>query len=238
MPPDARYDDVADFYVKEVGESVAETDSAAAELLLLVGDPGGSDVLDVASGHGRISRELARRGARVTGIDLAVNLVERAREAERVTALGITYVVGDVALGDGLRSSSFDCVVCHFGLSDIDDLSGTLRTVRSVLRPGGRFVFTILHPCFPGRGADVSSSWPPGGGYFREGWWRSDARSSRIRQAVGSNHRVLSTYVNALVDCGLIVDRMVEPLPPRSWLGSDEHPDPVPTFLVARCIAA
>jgi 2-polyprenyl-3-methyl-5-hydroxy-6-metoxy-1,4-benzoquinol methylase len=238
MPSDARYDEVADFYVAEVGESVAGADRAAAELLLLVGDVRGSDVLDLACGHGRVSRELARQGARVTGIDLAVKLVGYARESERVRPMGITYVVGDVAVGDCLRPASFDCVVCHFGFSDIDHLSGTLRTVRSVLRPGGRFVFSILHPCFPGWGVEVSSSWPPGAGYFREGWWRSEARSSRIRQAVGSNHRTLSTYVNALVDHGLTVERMAEPSPPPSWLEQDDSQDPVPTFLVVRCSAA
>ena len=45
---------------------------------------------------------------------------------------------------------TFDGVVCNYGLSDIDDLDGVLATVSRVLTPAGWFVFSILHPCFPG----------------------------------------------------------------------------------------
>jgi 2-polyprenyl-3-methyl-5-hydroxy-6-metoxy-1,4-benzoquinol methylase len=235
MPPDARYDAVAEFYVREVGEAVDAADTAAAALFELLGDVRDADVLDLACGQGRISRELARRGGRVTGLDLAGNLIESARAAERAVPLNVEYVVADAGSDGVLPPAAFDCVVCHFGLSDIDDLRATLRTVRLALRPGGKFVFSILHPCFPGRGSEIASSWQPGAGYHSEGWWRSTARHSRIRQAVGANHRTLSTYVNELIGSGLLIDRLAEPPPPHTWLGIGGSTELAPTFLVARC---
>ncbi len=229
----ARYDEAADFYVAEVGDVLG--DEGTAGLLELTGDVRGRRVLDLACGPGRITRELARRGAEVIGVDLSAALIERARDREAAEPLGLTYRVADAAalpvrdLGGG-----FDLVVCNFGLSDIDDLPGALDGVVRALRPGGAFVFSILHPCFPGWGPQRSSSWPPGRGYFHEGWWRADGGESRLRRAVGANHRTLSTYLNGLTSRGLAPERTLEPPPPRAWLTAEPAADPLPTFLVMR----
>jgi SAM-dependent methyltransferase len=126
-------------------------------------------------------------------------------------------------------------VVCHFGLADIDNLDGALATVRRVLRPNGRFVFSILHPCFPGT-ATVSGTWPAVGRYYDEGLWVADAPSSTLRHQVGANHRTLSTYVNSLSRHGLLLTAVREPSPP-SECATDDRRDAarLPVFLVARC---
>jgi 2-polyprenyl-3-methyl-5-hydroxy-6-metoxy-1,4-benzoquinol methylase len=68
----ARYDAVADFYVSGF-DSV--DDSVSVALLDLLGPVGGLRVLDVACGHGRITRELSQRGADVTGVDISAKLM-------------------------------------------------------------------------------------------------------------------------------------------------------------------
>ena len=115
--PEARYDAVADFYATAFD---AIDDPASMALLDLIGSPGGLRILDPACGHGRITRELARRGADVTGADISAALIGKAVEAERQDPLGVRYVHADV---------------CSPGWH---------------LRPGGCFVFAFLHPCFPG----------------------------------------------------------------------------------------
>ena len=118
-------------------------------------------MLDVACGHGRLTRELARIGARrpTIGVDSSAALLSPAEQAEQDRPLGIRYLHADVTAQDwlGENETRFDAVTCHYGLSDIDYLDGALRGVSAALRPGGRFVFSILHPCFPG-GDDVSGS--------------------------------------------------------------------------------
>ena len=108
---------------------------------------------------------------------------------------------------------------------DIDDLAGALSTVAAVLRPGGWFAASIVHPCIPGSERGLSS-WPPGQGYDSEGWWISPNHSPEgIRIRVGATHRKLSTLLNALLDAGLEAERFVEP------------PASIPTYLLWRAAA-
>ncbi len=223
----ARYDDVAEFYTGSFDDA---DDPAARALLELTGPVGGLRVLDLACGHGRITRVLHGRGAATTGVDLSAALLARA------VALGppdITYVHGDAAAPGPLPGAPFDAVVCSFALSDIDDLAGALGTVAAALRPGGIFAFSILHPCFPGAG-EVSGAWS--GSYHDEGWWRADGALSALRRRVGANHRTLATYVNALTRHGLRIEEMREPRAPESWAtGERAQAARFPLYLVVRC---
>jgi SAM-dependent methyltransferase len=213
----ARYDEFAGWYEQWIGDAPP----------LLAAHPGllpvlsGERVLDIACGQGRMSRYLARLGADVVGVDISAAMLSKAR------AIGpedITYVHADVTRHptwwDG---RPFDGCTCEMALMDIDDLAGTLSTVTTVLRQGGWFVASIVHPCFPGNELG-SSSWPPGEGYDREGWWISpDHNPGGARIRVGATHRKLSTVLNALLDAGLEAERFAEP------------PAPVPTYLLWRC---
>jgi 2-polyprenyl-3-methyl-5-hydroxy-6-metoxy-1,4-benzoquinol methylase len=232
-PGAARYDEVAADYAA-ANPDVYDTEPGST-LLQLTGPLTGRPVLDLACGHGRFARELARRGANVVGLDLSGELIAMARGSESEQPLGIEYVQGDAASTRVLEGRWFDVVVSSFGLSDIDDLDGALTAVARLLRPGGAFVFSILHPCFPGRPPNVSAAWPPSLGYFHEGRWVAEGALSTLRQQVGANHRMMSTLVNALVAHGLPIERILEPEPPEDWVDSVDLPEPVPLYLVVRC---
>src|SRR5436309_3354546 len=228
MSPPTRYDAIADFYVATVGDDIS--DPATGALLDLAGEVNGCRVLDIACGHGRVARELARQGAQVVGVDISTALLAKAKAVETHAPLGITYQWADVTSSRCLAGEAFDLVVCNFGLSDIDDLSDALATVARVLKPGGVSSFSILHQCFPGSGEDAPSSWPPEG-YFHEGWWLAANRG--FRGSVGSNFRMVSTYLNTLVRHGLAFDRMREPPPSHKHSGTPLGA-PLPWFLVIR----
>jgi SAM-dependent methyltransferase len=228
----ARYDEIADFYTVKTGDDV--TDPATAGLLaLLPDDLAGKRLLDLACGSGRISRVLARRKATVVGVDISVALLDKARASEHRDQLGVTYVQGDATEAQALAGEIFDGVVCNHGLADIDALDGVLATTERVLVDSGFFVFSLLHPCFPGWGAEAPSSWAPGAGYYQEGWWL--AENPGFRGKVGSNHRMLSTYLNALVLHGLTLDAVVEPPPPAAWVSGKPDKDLAAAFLAMRC---
>jgi SAM-dependent methyltransferase len=230
----ARYDQMADFYEQSSGKSVS--DPATAALLDLAGDVRGLRLLEVACGQGRVARELARRGAALTAVDISGELLAKARAYETARPLGICYLNADVTANSVLEGRVFDGVVCNYGLSDIDDLDGLLANVARWLRPGGWFVFSLLHPCFPGWDSDAPSSWPPDQGYYHEGWWL--ASNTGYRGRVGASHRMISTYLNSLTRHGLILDQATEP-PPEPEMQQRRPPGtaPVPFYLAARTVA-
>jgi SAM-dependent methyltransferase len=227
----ARYDGIADFYDETAGQSVA--DEATAALLELAGDVSGLRLLEVACGQGRVARELARRGAQVTGVDISAALLGLARAYEAADPCGPRYIEADVSAGLTLDEPPFDGVVCNFGVTDVDDLDGLLANVARLLRVGGWFVFSLLHPCFPGWDPDGPSSWHPDRGYYQEGWWL--ASNSGFRGMVGASHRMLSTYLNSLISHGLALEYAAEPQPGPAWEARLPGATPVPVYLVARC---
>jgi SAM-dependent methyltransferase len=212
-----RYDAIADWYV----EWTRDWDSEP--LGLLPADLHGLRVLDLACGYGTASRYLAQRGARVTGLDLSARLLSRARQMEDSQPLGIRYIQGDAACTDWWDGLAYDGVLCNMALMDIDDLDGALTTVATVLAPGGWFTFSVFHPCYPGGHESSWSgppSWPPEGGYACEGWWSTGGEG--VRGRAGENHRMLSTYLNAVLRAGLALEELAE-------RGSS-----VPVILIAR----
>jgi hypothetical protein len=97
---------------------------------------------------------------------------------------------------------------------DIDDLHGVVNAVARTVRRDGWFLLSMVHPCFPGNEAGLSS-WPPDATYFDEGRWTSDEHNpDGVRIRVGSSHRTISTYTNTLLDAGFAIERLVEPQAP------------------------
>lgn len=114
----------------------------------MCGDVAGLRLLDIGCGSGYFAREMARRGARVTGVDIAPRMIEHARRYEAASPLGIDYLVGDAAeVAATFEPGSFDLVTSCMALQDMPDVPAVLRAVHDVLRSRGRFVASITHPC-------------------------------------------------------------------------------------------
>jgi len=114
----------------------------------LCGDVRGLDVLDVGCGAGYFSRAMANRGARVIAIDISPRMIDFAREAEQSEPLGIDYRILDAAdIESALDGLTFDLATSCLALQDMPEVPRVLRGVHKVLRPGGRFVVSITHPC-------------------------------------------------------------------------------------------
>ena len=220
--PPPRYDEIADWYPTWVGEGNGIIVEGVGTLLPAT--LRGTLVLDVACGHGRASRGLAHLGAQVVGVDLSADLIEIARAREHRDRFGNVYHAADIArLETWWNGVCFDGAVCEMAIMDIEDLAGAINTVAVTIRPGGWFVISMVHPCFPGNDEGLSS-WPPTTTYFREGRWTSAGHNpDGVRIRVGSSHRTISTYLNALVDAGFVIERLIEP------------EAPVPTILLVAC---
>ena len=121
----------------------------ATERLLDLGP--GERVLDIACGNGLTSRRMAAAGAKVVAFDFAEEMIAHARERTIEHAERITYLVLDATQEDvmlQLGEGQFDAALCNMALFDMAEIGPLLRALARLLCPGGRFVFSVLHPCF------------------------------------------------------------------------------------------
>ena len=96
----------------------------------------GMKVLDVACGTGNLALPAARAGADVTGVDIAPNLVEQARENAKREGLNAKFDEGD-AEALPYEDASFDGVVTMFGAMFAPRPELVAAELKRVCRPGG-----------------------------------------------------------------------------------------------------
>jgi len=142
-------------------------------------------VLDVACGTGVVSVTAARLGARVTGLDLTPELLERARENARIAGVEIDWHEGDVEklpFGD----AAFDVVLSEFGHIFAPRPEVAIGEMLRVLKPGGTIAFSTWPPeLFVGRMFGLTASYlpPPPPGVAPPPLWGDP---NIVRQRLGS----------------------------------------------------
>lgn len=138
------------------------TTPPAAKLVKFAQVAGGQRVLDVACGTGAVAVTAARRGAKVSGLDLSPVLIERARKNAGIAALDIDFVEGD-AEALPYPDASFDVVLSQFGHMFAPRPAVVVQEMLRVLKAGGRIAFSTWPPeHFTGRMfALVSRHMPP-----------------------------------------------------------------------------
>ena len=177
----------------------------------LIGNVKSQRVLDLACGEGCNTRMLARKGAKVTGVDFSMKLIELARIEETREKLGIDYWASDVADLSEFPSNRFDVVTCFMALMDVKNYGGTVSEVSRVLKNMGRFVFSIPHPCFELNRIGTTKN------YFVATEECVDWKMERLLKPfkTTSFHRTLTDYFNTLHKNRLLVKRLVEPKPAK-----------------------
>ena len=226
-------------------------------LLALIGDVRGLEVLDLACGNGYLARRYAREGAaRVVGVDASAPIVRRARNHEARTRLGVRYEVRNAGNLRGFPDASFDLVASNMAVMDIEDAESAIRESARVLRSGGRFVFSICHPCFD---LNDRSVWSVERAIFDSPWfenrvWRKVSGYRNEDQQWGywslgdgkyvstkGYHRTLSTYSRYLSQAGFLIRRLHEPAPQPEMMGRSPQAEfirEIPLHLVVEAIRA
>jgi len=176
----------------------------------LLGPVAGRDVLEIGSGAAQCSRWLVEQGARPTATDLSYGQLAHAARLDARTGLSVPVAQAD-ACALPFRSGSFDLACSAYGaVPFVADVEVLHREVARVLRPGGRWVFSVSHPVRwtlpddPGRGGlRVSHS------YFDRTPYAETDDAGRVTYV--EHHRTLGDHVRALVAAGLTVLDVVEP---------------------------
>ena len=184
--------------------------------------------LDIGCGEGYNTRLLAKRGARVTAIDIAEVFIAHAQAAEKETSLGINYQVAS-AVDLPLHDATFDFATAFMSLMDVPETDRVLAESYRVLKPGGFLQFSIAHPCFDTphrrnlRDANHRTYAIEVGKYFQgsEGEvdeWLFKAAPWHAKQGlrkfkIPRFRRTLSYWLNLLFETGFQLERIEEPRP-------------------------
>jgi len=154
MPPkhewQSFFDHHAPKYMDEpfTENTLAEVDFVVEELQL----PPGGWVLDIGCGTGRHAVELAKRGLRVTGVDISEGMLSEARKAADAAGVALDLVHSDATQFTAARQYDGAICLCEgafslLGMNDdpIEHDLAILRNVHTALKPGARFILTAIN---------------------------------------------------------------------------------------------
>jgi ubiquinone/menaquinone biosynthesis C-methylase UbiE len=200
--PEARYDGHAEWYDKTFSANFDEEEESFLRECLGAGD--GEICVDVACGTGRGGRVLADAGYRAVGFDISADQLRLARSrlgaAVRADARSLPVADASVAVAAGM-----------FFHTDVEDFAAVVRDVARCLRPGGRFIYLGVHPCFVGpfvyrmtESEDLTLSFVTG--YGKAGWAdRGSGDGSMIGGRVGFHHKTLASFLEAFTAARLSI---------------------------------
>ncbi len=142
------WDAAADDWIAHADASDYQNLFLQPRMLSLVGEVSGTRLLDLGCGEGSYARELARRGARVTGVDGSATLIDAARRRSAAAGLDTEFLCLNANALNGIAADAFDVVVASMVLMNVEDYPGAIREAHRVLAPGGALCVSITHPCF------------------------------------------------------------------------------------------
>lgn len=177
---------------------------------------GARRVLDVGCGEGQVARRLTHMGIHVVGVDPVAAQIRLAYQRSKAARFARASAENIPFLDD-----SFDMVVVCLAFEHVDAFELALQEIARVLEPGGRLLLLLVHPLLQS----------PGSGWIelldsKEHFWRigaylqDDVSIDEVAPGVNLTfaYRPLSRYIHEMGRCGLVVEDMVEPVPPQSIL--------------------
>jgi 2-polyprenyl-3-methyl-5-hydroxy-6-metoxy-1,4-benzoquinol methylase len=240
--PQNIYDDAGFFAAYSQLERFGKPFGAAFEhaaFMSLLPPVRGLRALDLGCGAGQLSHHLAQSGAaEVVGVDVSERMLAVARQDWCHPS--ISYVRGAIE-DQHFPAGRFDLVVSSLAFHYVDDYAGLVHRIARWLAAEGTLVFSTEHPLYLSRATDDGwvSAQSDGARYWALDRYADEGlrEESWLTSGVRKYHRTLATLVNEIIDAGLVVERVLEPMPTLGEIAA--RPDWAlerkrPTFLLVR----
>lgn len=252
------WNDIADHWDEQVGEgNDFQKQLVMPATTRLLAPQKGERILDACCGNGNYSRRLGREGCDVLAFDGAARFIELARQRTRKEDGSIDYRVADACDENAVKSlvpaSSFDAAVCSFAVMDLPTIAPLFCGVAALLKPGGRFVFSLGHPAFHTNESQMIARQDHGEGEpaqsfgvevtrYATDWPHTSRGLLGQPKAHWIYHRSLSTILRDGFEAGFVMTGMEEPTfdpdtrarSPFAWA---RRPD-IPPAIVVRIVRA
>jgi SAM-dependent methyltransferase len=187
--------------------------ASTEEELHLIPDLAGKRVLELGCGSGHTLAYLweHKNACELWGLDLSETQIRFTREFLEEKKIPAELFTAPMDENPGIPENHFDLVVSIYSLGWTVDLLCTLALIYSYLKPGGMFLFSWEHPAYRSLRyeADIAK-YVFEDSYLDEG---PVVDSSWKGVEIVINHRKLSTYLNAIIQSGLIIEQVIESEP-------------------------
>jgi ubiquinone/menaquinone biosynthesis C-methylase UbiE len=181
--------------------------------LNLLGDIAGLRCIDLGCGAGQNVVAMAKAGADTTGVDFSSKQLAQAEDLARREKVNINLIDSNIEAIPSLGNSLFDLALSACAIAFVKKLDLALAEIYRILKPGGRFVLSVMHPMqyiIDGEEGTMyfNSAYPFSARVLK--WsWDFPGKSIPFQHYL----RSISDYHNALVKAGFTVKRIVEPEP-------------------------
>lgn len=174
--------------------------------LRLLGNLKGKRILEIGCGGAQCGISMAKKGAKVTGMDISNEQLKFAKDLAEKNKVEITFYQGDIINLNKIKSDSQDIVFTAWALHYVGNLKKCFEEVRRVLKKGGIFILSTPHPFYSTvdyKTLKLKRS------YFKNGK-SEEIYSDKTKKFVYYNH-TFSDITNALLDSGLRIEKVIEP---------------------------
>jgi ubiquinone/menaquinone biosynthesis C-methylase UbiE len=181
--------------------------------LHLLGDIKGKRIIDLGCGGGQNAVALAKMGAEVTGVDFSREQIKRAESLAAAQKVSIRFQQADISAIPFIDDQSFDIAISACAISFLERIDLVFTEANRVLNSGGRFILSDMNPLQylldeTDRGVTFNDKYYQRSLAMNWSWDFDELNNApRFRHYV----RMISQYINSLVDSGFTIKKVLEP---------------------------
>lgn len=195
----------------------------------LLPDLNSMNILDLGGGTGRFGflfEEYSPKSILV--VDISQEMLDIGKEkAKKGGVYSIAFQKGDISHLDNIADETFDFVFSSTTFHYLEKLQPVFNTVNRLLKRGGKSIISVMHPFYTAQyPIDKNGDYPTDDDWETQ-YFNKDMRSyvqpwieynDDIENYLSTSyHHTISDYINSIIQAGLIIDKVAEPLPPDAW---------------------